>query len=102
MTGDCGAFYVGDKQIGGCHEWELSMKMDSSARDGWKTHRVLNSKATIKRWWFYENVREFVIKLYWFRSDRLVPAGEYKIKSLPKMKDTPLGEIINGKLILTI
>ncbi len=100
MTGDCGAFYVGGRQVGGCHRWELSGVMNSSKKDGWKTHKVASSKAVVTKWWFFEKVESFKICLYWIRDEKMVSAGEYEIRKSKPVNPFHIGKIQDTELTL--
>lgn len=103
MRGDCAVFYVDNRQVGGCFNWEMFMKQASTADGKWEFYKILEKTAATYKWWLSEEVQQILAKFYWCRNGDLISAGEYEVKSV----DHPSGDIklnqVNGtKLVLVL
>lgn len=103
MKGDCAVFYVDDKQVGGCFNWEMFMKQASTADGKWESYKILEKTAVTHKWWFSEEVQQILAKFYWFRNDDLIPAGEYEVKSVTNASgDIKLNQVNGTELVLVL
>jgi hypothetical protein len=100
MTGDCGVFYIDDRQIGGCYEWETDAKIIPQSCGKWKAYKILNSSIKTNKWWLFEDAEQFRVELYWLRGDRLVLANDRDVKKILYAEDMELGKEQNHELLM--
>lgn len=89
MNGDCGVFYDGDRQVGGCFTWNVDTKLAELPGGKWKRYKVVSRVIKTERWWLFEHVERFRIELFWLINEKLVYANSADIKSIvaPKVAD---------------
>ncbi|MCK5610687.1 hypothetical protein KAR91_52930 [Candidatus Pacearchaeota archaeon] len=100
MNGDCGVFYVGDRQVGGCYKWSSKITLGALPGGKWANYKVTSKTITSERWWLYEDVTAFKIVLYWVIDGNLVYANSADIKSIVAPKVTEYGEEQAHELIM--
>jgi hypothetical protein len=99
MNGDCGIFYDGDRQVGGCYSWVVDTKLGVQPSDKWKNFKVLSRSIKTERWWLFENITAFTVKLYEMKGDDLIYANSADIKSIV-VSPFELGEEQSHELLM--
>lgn len=100
MNGDCGVFYDGDRQVGGCYGWVIDTKLGALPCDKWKKYKVLSRVIKTERWWLFEDVTKFRIELFWMKNGKLIYANSADIKSIVTPKGFKLGEEQTNELLM--
>lgn len=98
MRGQIGVFYLDNKQVGGCLNWEITFKLDDYI-DCKK--RITDWKTTATTYWFKERVRKVMAYFFWVRNGKLILAykGELYIETIYETgkKQTGLLEMTKEK-----
>lgn len=100
MNGDCGIFYDGDRQVGGCYNWTVDTKLGIQQGGKWKSYKILSKVIKTERWWLFENVTSFHVELFWMKDDALIYANSADIKSIVAPPGFELGEEQTTELLM--
>ena len=62
--GKVGAFFDGDKQIGGFFDWSLTINLVSGIDGDFRTHRVASWSAITKAYWFERKLYNVEVRFF--------------------------------------
>ena len=100
---DCGVFWRGDRQVGGCFNAVISMKTGATGKQGkYAEVSVLKQSAETSQWWFFDDepVTNFLAKFYRTRTDGAMPVVcRYEMKDFI-VPQHGHGELMKTKLVL--
>ena len=95
MNGDCAVFFDCAKQVGGCFGWNCLIDLLPASRG---TFNVSPRTIVTGRWWMYEPVRKFTVRLFWVHSNKMWLADTMEVFA-PQIK-RELGKVHNSNFEL--